>query len=341
MASQRRQKVLVLHHLGGNSIAMEKRMKTMVDQLTATGRFELHFLDGPYVLPDLASMPLNGKDTISLLKGDQVPDTHAETTLKRAIQTANLQRALADEMESEHIRVYKRARPNFNYSIDCLKALDDSLAAYPEVVQAAYDVLDAPCPSIKQMRSWLIHADGGVQGGWIGHERGMRVISDCMHKYGPFDGLVGFSSGAMLGQYAQAFLSGALSGADWEPLFNPPASQGPFKWTCLYSPFYPLKPRCQGYIKASNLHGSPTLIVGGEKDKISSPRDLQVFAKVTRANALWMHGGGHILPTHEEWPTKIAEWILAASRQDSFAHLVRVPRLIGDVAVVHRESARL
>ncbi len=91
-----------------------------------------------------------------------------------------------------------------------------------------------------------------------------------------------------------------------------------------FCPFFPPGERYPAYFESvgryvDSLASSPSqpqhrsLLVHGNRDKISTAADRDLFAQAVRAQEVWLHEGGHTIPTKEQaWCDRLAAWLQGA-----------------------------
>ncbi|UZJ57415.1 hypothetical protein CBS101457_006735 [Exobasidium rhododendri] len=171
-----------------------------------------------------------------------------------------------------------------------------------------------------------VNGDGRT---FIGHETSFQVISDAMKEQGPFDGVIGFSTGAMMAGYCQALLCDPDLSRREEPTFQPPANQKPFKFALYFAPWLAMHGKFAEYMEdlaakysRSASAAPPSLCFVGVKDRILVRGSCSAFAKMVGSERLENHNGGHSIPFWEDYPNFLADW-LSIVHQESNGQLTK------------------
>ena len=73
-----------------------------------------------------------------------------------------------------------------------------------EILKVADDIVSKPANDSRQGRWWQIRQNGN-DGEWMGEEYVLAYLARVFRTQGPFDACIGFSSGAMVGEWQLNF----------------------------------------------------------------------------------------------------------------------------------------
>jgi hypothetical protein len=217
---------------------MKQKLTSTMDRLSPQA-FEFVFISAPYILPQVENVMSSAGTRMNLGKNVEkdIPKHEQEKieTMQKASFATSYDRALQNLDYAQDHRESPRNLAGINQlkekysSMLKDKRLDDPVT---EKVKEKIFSLDGD-----GKRWWTIPNEVKGEGFvFIGHETSFQVISTAMKEKGPFDGVIGFSSGAMMAGYCQALLcSPTLS--KQEPTFQPPASQRPFRFGLYFAPW--------------------------------------------------------------------------------------------------------
>ncbi|CAD6581278.1 MAG: hypothetical protein TREMPRED_002971 [Tremellales sp. Tagirdzhanova-0007] len=180
-----------------------------------------------------------------------------------------------------------------------LSSLLSLLAPYAELV-----FMDAPSIPHGDYGWW--HARSRVQYGgdvvYEGWDRTRQGLIDTFASEGPFDGILGFSQGAIV--------AGVLCGMNAGPN-GKTSAETPFKFNfaIMIGGFIARDTSLSQFFERRELYTIPSLHVYGERDGVVSPDSSHALAEMFKHPTLITHGGGHIIPSHakvnQQWKSFI------------------------------------
>ncbi|KAJ8101361.1 serine hydrolase FSH [Lipomyces tetrasporus] len=133
---------------------------------------------------------------------------------------------------------------------------------------------------------------------YVGLDKTWAFLAEYIKKEGPFDGAVGFSQGA------------ALAGMLCSQVTKIAPDHPPFKFAVMYSGFRSPLPQ-HNYIY-NPLISTPTLHVLGSLDTVVSEQRSKTLIDACEKDkrVVYMHPGGHFVPSSREALNTVTGWIL-------------------------------
>lgn len=272
-------KILCLHGLTENAEIMQKKLEPMMQRLPEKD-FQFVFISAPFILPEVGNLKTGQNNRLTLKANvsekDQIQDpkqkeeeikAYFATSYHRAIQSYDT----ADAQRKAKRKIVQIERLGTKYDA-MLKELRPELK--DEAERNLYNLQG------KGRRWWTLpdEAKNAKMPTFIGHEAGFVVLSEAMKEYGPFDGLIGFSTGAMMGNFCQSMLLHPES-RHREPSFQPPESQGPFKFVISFAPWLVAHGPHLQFLKdqeAADHSSIPSLVYEGVKDRFCRKGELPI-----------------------------------------------------------------
>lgn len=138
-----------------------------------------------------------------------------------------------------------------------------------------------------------------------GLEVTLASLKDILKKRGKFDGVLGFSQGAVLA----ALLSGLLEKPQMYPSFleDGKALHPPFEFCICVAGYKPLDPLGASLVTPD--FKTPTLHILGHNDIVVTPERAQSLIDVSFNGRVEYHDGGHFIPTKTAWRKFLADYI--------------------------------
>ncbi|KAJ3798261.1 FSH1-domain-containing protein [Lentinula aff. detonsa] len=162
---------------------------------------------------------------------------------------------------------------------------------------------DSEPPPKDPQRGWW--KTQNVQNIAAGLEVTLTLLRDVLKEQGVFNGVLGFSQGAVLA----ALLSGLLEKPAMYPSFleDGKAVHPPFEFCISFAGYKPLDPL--GAKLLTPNFKTPTLHVIGHNDIIVTPERAQSLIDASLNGRVEFHDGGHFVPSKTAWRKFLAEYI--------------------------------
>ncbi|KAJ3746397.1 serine hydrolase FSH [Lentinula detonsa] len=162
---------------------------------------------------------------------------------------------------------------------------------------------DSEPPPKDPQRGWW--KTQNVQNIAAGLEVTLTLLRDVLKEQGVFNGVLGFSQGAVLA----ALLSGLLEKPAMYPSFleDGKAVHPPFEFCISFAGYKPLDPL--GAKLLTPNFKTPTLHVIGLNDIIVTPERAQSLIDASLNGRVELHDGGHFVPSKTAWRKFLAEYI--------------------------------
>lgn len=266
MPSSSKTKILCLHGLNEDAKIMKRKLSSTLEMLSSE-EYEFVFISAPYLLPKI----------------DSILTSHGE----RKLRTSDEEEA---QSKQEKIQALREASLTLSYNraLQCLSFAQGhrdkpvKLPGIKALEQKYYPLMQKLDPDAKSevqarlfdlhgagKRWWTIPNEMKGSGFYIGHEASFEVISKAMHDYGPFDAVIGFSTGAMMASLCQILLQDSYLFSQ-EPTFQPPPTQKPFKFAIYFAPWLAITGPYAAMVRNlqhQTFNHIPSLCFQGVRDK--------------------------------------------------------------------------
>jgi len=158
-------------------------------------------------------------------------------------------------------------------------------------------------PQSEPQRGWW--KTQNVQNIASGLDVTLVLLRDVLKEQGRFDGVLGFSQGAVLA----ALLAGLLEKPERYPLFldNGKAVHPPFEFCISVAGYKPLDPLGASLLTPD--FKTPTLHIIGHNDIIVTPERSQSLIDASLNGRVEFHDGGHFVPSKTAWRKFLAEYM--------------------------------
>ncbi|CAD6573245.1 MAG: hypothetical protein TREMPRED_000755 [Tremellales sp. Tagirdzhanova-0007] len=169
-------------------------------------------------------------------------------------------------------------------------SLSSTLAPYAELV-----FMDAPSIKHGDYGWWHARSHGHYGGdvAYEGWERTRQGLIDKFAKEGPFDGVFGFSQGAILA----GILCGMNAGAHGQLNHSTPFR---FNFAIMVGGFTARDTQLSKVFDRHDFYTIPSLHVFGDRDGVVSPDSSQALARMFKNPTIITHSGGHVIPSGSE-----------------------------------------
>ncbi|KAF5392762.1 hypothetical protein D9757_001037 [Collybiopsis confluens] len=174
----------------------------------------------------------------------------------------------------------------------------------PSPAQVGYfSGMDSESANKDPQRGWW--KSQNVQSISTGLEVTLVLLKDVLKTQGKFDGVVGFSQGAVLA----ALLCGLLENPEKYPSWfeGGKAPHPPFQFCVAIAGYKPLDPLGASLLTPS--YKTPTLHVVGNTDIVVTPERSQSLIDVSLNGRVEFHDGGHFVPIKSTWRKFLAEYM--------------------------------
>ncbi|KZO93849.1 hypothetical protein CALVIDRAFT_539502 [Calocera viscosa TUFC12733] len=151
-----------------------------------------------------------------------------------------------------------------------------------------------PCSTL---RGWFIYNETRTK--YQGVEESLRFLRSIL-KAQQFDGIFGFSQGAVMASYLCAYLENPSTHPLFSPRFHPP-----MKFAILASSLAPADPPLPDIIRTPTLHAL------GRNDTFMTNKESATLVRACRDPRVEYHDGGHFVQTKATWRRFYREWMLA------------------------------
>ena len=190
---------------------MRKRLQPVVNALPHADQWDFHYVDAPYCMPGIGHVSIvPGKPEATVdfggpsVKKDASPVMVDKVRkLEQAVRAISLARAVEAEAWSEPRRQPKRRRAGLDAGRQRARQMMEEVGD-KEILKVADDIVSKPANDSRQGRWWQIRQNGN-DGEWMGEEYVLAYLARVFRTQGPFDACIGFSSGAMVGEWQLNF----------------------------------------------------------------------------------------------------------------------------------------
>lgn len=170
-------------------------------------------------------------------------------------------------------------------------ALRGQIAHLLPILSYYGDCVFADAPSLMQGdHGWWHARDNGSEVNYQGWDRSRAALIRLFNEQGPFDGVLGFSQGAIL--------TSVLCGLR-HPAGQPPTPEYPFSFSfaIMFGGFSARDTQLSKVYDQRDLYKLPSLHVYGTTDMIVNEVDSMKLARRFDGPRIIIHGGGHIVPS--------------------------------------------
>jgi hypothetical protein len=226
---RRPMKVLCLHGLTENTSVMEHKLTPMIQHLPSN-TFEFIYVSAPYVLPAVggAAVP---HGTLNLQHNAEAR-IQEDKEFNKACTAISYLLAAHHNIGADRERSQSDNVPEIHHLIPEYTAVLDDIDEDTRRRAEEHILFD----SNTSKRWWTLPSKVDKLSPYIGQETGLAHISKAMREQGPFDGVIGFSTGAMMAAFCQSLLTNSIENSV-DPSFQPPEDQTPFKFAIYFTPW--------------------------------------------------------------------------------------------------------
>ncbi|KIK61369.1 hypothetical protein GYMLUDRAFT_42956 [Collybiopsis luxurians FD-317 M1] len=162
---------------------------------------------------------------------------------------------------------------------------------------------DSEPPSKEPQRGWW--KTQNVQSIAAGLEVTLALLKNVLKEQEKFDGVLGFSQGAVLA----ALLAGLLERPEKYPSWfeDGKAPHPPFEFCIAVAGYKPLDPLGASLLTPG--YNTPTLHIVGNNDIIVTPERSQSLIDASINGRVEFHEGGHFVPSKSAWRKFLADYM--------------------------------